>query len=147
MTKNLINEIIVSLISETNSGNLIWKLRYSIFNSETEHNMHCFSEDKQTEFRISIRLDNDTLNLSPGSLLFIHNEKITDGKLHLSNRENINITELEKIIFDKFVQTIIKPRHKKEDVFEDILNSIGSKQSNRDKKIDQILNKKSWKLW
>ena len=65
----------------------------------------------------------------------------------MSSYKNEKLKELEKVIFDKFVKPTLKPKANDEYVFEDILNSIGSKEYMRDKKLEQILGKENKKLW
>jgi len=155
MKEELLNKIIDSLYEGTLVGAVTWQLQKTIFNSETNHNMNTFSTDGETEFKVEIHLD-DTLNFRPGSHLYIRNKKITDGSTSISSYKNAKLKELEKVIFEKFIKPNLKPRSNDEYVFEDILNSIGSKEYMRDKKLEQILGenkeevkteqKKKW-LW
>lgn len=153
MKEELLNKIIDSLYEGTLAGAVIWKLQNTIFNSETNHNMNTFSTDGETEFKVEIHLD-DTLNFRPGSHLYIRNKKITDGSTSISSYKNAKLKELEKVIFEKFIKPTLKPKANDEYVFEDILNSIGSKEYIRDRKLEQILGseevekeeKKKW-LW
>lgn len=155
MKEELLNKIIDSLYEGTLADAVTWQLQKTIFNSETNHNMNTFSTDGETEFKVEIHLD-DTLNFRPGSHLYIRNKKITDGSTSISSYKNAKLKELEKVIFEKFVKPNLKPRSNDEYVFEDILNSIGSKEYMRDKKLEQILGenkeevkteqKKKW-LW
>ena len=156
MKEELLNKIIDSLYEGTLVGAVTWQLQKTIFNSETNHNMNTFSTDGETEFKVEIHLD-DTLNFRPGSHLYIRNKKITDGSTSISSYKNAKLKELEKVIFEKFIKPNLKPRSNDEYVFEDILNSIGSKEYMRDKKLEQILGedkeetkteeKKNWRLW
>jgi hypothetical protein len=155
MKEELLNKIIDSLYEGTLAGAVIWQLQKTIFNTETNHNMNTFSTDGETEFKVEIHLD-DTLNFRPGSHLYIRNKKITDGSTSISSYKNTKLKELEKVIFDKFIKPSLKPKANDEYVFEDILNSIGSKEYIRDRKLEQILGdgkeevkteeKKKW-LW
>ena len=138
MKEELLNKIIDSLYEGTLAGAVIWQLQKTIFNSEKCHNMSTFSTDGETEFKLEIHLD-DTLNHRPGTHLYIRNKKITDGSTSISSWKNTKLKELEKIIFDNFVKPTLKPKTNDEYVFEDILNSIGSKEYMRDKKLEQIL--------
>jgi hypothetical protein len=118
--------------------------------------MSTISTDGETEFQIEIHLD-DTLNHKIGSNLYIRNKKILDGYASASSYKNNTLKELEKLIFEKFIKPTLKPRSNDEYVLEDILNSIGSKEYMRDKKLEQILGedkeetkteeKKNWRLW
>ena len=155
MKEELLNKILDSLYEGTLAGAVTWQLQKTIFNSETNHNMNTFSTDGETEFKVEINLD-DTLNHKPGTHLYIRNKKITDGSTSISSYKNTKLKELEKAIFEKFVKPNLKPRANDEYVFEDILNSIGSKEYMRDRKLEQILGedkeevkteeKKNW-LW
>jgi hypothetical protein len=155
MKEELINKILDSLYEGTKDGAVTWSLRKTIFNSETCHNMSTISTDGETEFQIEIQLD-DTLNHKIGSNLYIRNKKILDGYASASSYRNNTLKELEKLIFEKFIKPTLKPRSNDEYVLEDILNSIGSKEYMRDKKLEQILGedkeevkteeKKKW-LW
>lgn len=156
MKEELINKILDSLYEGTKDGAVIWSLRKTIFNSETCHNMSTTSTDGETEFQIEIHLD-DTLKHKIGSNLYIRNKKIIDGYASASSYKNNTLKELEKLIFEKFIKPTLKPRANDEYVLEDILNSIGSKEYMRDKKLEQILGeteetkteetKKKWGLW
>jgi hypothetical protein len=156
MKEELINKILDSLYEGTKDGAVTWSLRKTIFNSETCHNMSTISTDGETEFQIEIHLD-DTLNHKIGSNLYIRNKKILDGYASASSYKNNTLKELEKLIFEKFIKPTLKPRSNDEYVLEDILNSIGSKEYMRDKKLEQILGedkeetkteeKKNWRLW
>lgn len=156
MKEELINKILDSLYEGTKAGAVTWSLRKTIFNSETCHNMSTISTDGETEFQIEIHLD-DTLNHKIGSNLYIRNKKILDGYASASSYKNNTLKELEKLIFEKFIKPTLKPRSNDEYVLEDILNSIGSKEYMRDKKLEQILGedkeetkteeKKNWRLW
>lgn len=148
MKEELLNKILDSLYEGTLAGAVTWQLQKTIFNRNT------FSTDAETEFKVEIHLD-DTLNFRPGTHLYIRNKKITDGSTSISSWKNTKLKELEKVIFEKFVKPNLKPRSNDEYVFEDILNSIGSKEYMRDKKLEQILGedkevkteeKKKW-LW
>ena len=154
MKEELLNKIIDSLYEGSLAGAVTWQLQKSIFNSETCHNMNTFSTDGETEFKVEIHLD-DTLNFRPGTHLYIRNKKITDGSTSISSWKNEKLKELESLIFYKFIKPNLKPRPNDEYVFEDILNSIGSKEYMRDRKLEQILGdkeeekteeKKKW-LW
>lgn len=138
MKEELLNKILDSLYEGTQAGAVTWQLQKTIFNSETNHNMNTFSTDGETEFKVEIHLD-DTLNFRPGSHLYIRNKKITDGSTSISSYKNAKLKELEKVIFEKFVKPTLKPKANDEYVFEDILNSIGSKEYMRDRKLEQIL--------
>ena len=138
MKEELLNKILDSLYEGTLAGAVTWQLQKTIFNSETCHNMNTFSTDGETEFKVEIHLD-DTLNFRPGTHLYIRNKKITDGSTSISSYKNAKLKELEKVIFEKFIKPTLKPKANDEYVFEDILNSIGSKEYIRDKKLEQIL--------
>ncbi len=154
MKEELLNKILESLYEGTKEGALIWQLKKSIFNSETCHNMNTFSTDGKTEFKLEIVLD-DNLNLRTGTHLYIRNEKITDGCVSIPSWKNTTLKELEKVVFDNFVKPTLKTKSNNEYVLGNILNSIGSKEYMRDKKLEQILGKeteetketKKWKLW
>jgi hypothetical protein len=156
MKEELINKILDSLYEGTKDGAVTWSLRKSIFNSETCHNMSTISTDGETEFQIEIHLD-DSLKLKSGASLIIRNKKILDGYASTSSYRNNTLKELEKLIFENFIKPTLKPRSNDEYVLEDILNSIGSKEYMRDKKLEQILGedkeetkteeKKNWRLW
>ena len=155
MKEELLNKILDSLYEGTKAGAIIWQLQNTIFNSETCYNMNTFSTDGETEFKLEINLD-DKLNPRPGTHLYIRNKKITNGYTSMSSYKNAKLKELEKVIFEKFVKPTLKPKANDEYVFEDILNSIGSKEYMRDRKLEQILGedkeqvkveeKKKW-LW
>jgi len=156
MKEELINKILDSLYEGTKAGAVIWSLRKTIFNSETSHNMNTLSTDGETEFQVEIHLD-DSLKLKSGTSLIIRNKKILDGYASTSSYKNDTLKELEKLIFENFIKPTLKPRSNDEYVLEDILNSIGSKEYMRDKKLEQILGedkeetkteeKKNWRLW
>lgn len=137
MKEEYVKKILDSLYEGTKEGAVIWKLRNTIFNSDTRHNMNCFSNDGETEFQIEIHLD-DTLKHKPGTHFYIRNKKITDGYATVSSYKSVTLKELENLVFDKFVKPTITPKFN-DYVFEDILKNIGSKEYMRDKKLEQIL--------
>lgn len=163
MSDEIINKIIESLYEGTIAGAVVWSLRNTNFNSEVNHNLSTFSIDKDTEFRIEISLDE--LNFSPGSYLYIHNEKISGGYKGVSSYKNTALSDLERLVYTKFILPNVKKKLiSEEDLLVDILNSIGSREYVRDKKLEQILGseskqeervtkiedietKKKWSLW
>ena len=151
MTEEILKKIVESLYEGTKAGAITWTLNNSIFNSDTRHQMSCQSSDKKTDFKIDIYLD-DKQNLLLGmATLYIRNEKIVDGMKSVSK-----VSDLDKLVFDMFIKPNLKHKVDTDSVFNDILNSIGSKEYMRDKKLEQILGseedekedeKKKWKLW
>jgi hypothetical protein len=141
MTEEILKKIVESLYEGTKAGALVWTLNSSIFNSDTRHQMICLSSDKKTEFKLDINLD-DQQNLKLGSYLYIRNDKIVDGMKSVTK-----VSTLEKLVFDKFLKPNLKPKVDTDAVFNDILNSIGSKEYIRDKKLEQILGKEEKKSW
>lgn len=153
MTKEIIVKIIDSLYDGTKNDAVNWKLKKSMFNSETRHLMHSFSIDNKTEFRMDIRLD-ENLSFVPGELLSICNESITDGVKYISSYDNPELKKLELLIFDKYINPNIQLKND-DLLYEDILNNIGNKEYIRDKKLESILGeekieevkKKKYFLW
>lgn len=143
MSDEIVQKIVESLYEGTKAGAVTWKLRDTIFNSELRHHLHSMSVDGNTEFKIEITLESD-FKFKPGTHLYIHNEKIAGGYKYTSTYKNETLSKLEEIIYEKYVQPTVKIKlNKEEDVLEDILNSIGSKEYVRDKKLEQILGSES----
>lgn len=133
-----VENIVESLIETTNNGSTTWTLHNSIFNSETSKKYECFSEDKKTRFTIDINTDVN-FNFQPSSSTFwIYNDQIVNGSQLFYPSKFSNIATLGQIVFTKFVKPTL-PSKNNSDAFEDIYNSMGSKQQKRDDKINQIL--------
>lgn len=146
MTEEILKKIVESLYEGTEAGVLTWTLNKSIFNSDTRHQMGCQSSDKKTDFKLDIYLD-EKQNLKQGlTTLFIRNEKIVDGMKSISK-----VSNLDKLVFDRFIKPNLKQKVDTDSVFNDILNSIDSKEYMRDKKLEQILGSKDenkkWNLF
>ena len=146
MTEEILKKIVESLYEGTEAGVLTWTLNKSIFNSDTRHQMGCQSSDKKTDFKLDIYLD-EKQNLKQGlTTLCIRNEKIVDGMTYISK-----VSNLDKLVFDRFIKPNLKQKVDTDSVFNDILNSIDSKEYMRDKKLEQILGtkdeNKKWKLF
>jgi hypothetical protein len=129
------------LIESTKDGVLIWTLRDSCFNSESRYGLHTFSIDKKTEFQIEINLDESLNSLKCHNCMWIYNTDLLDGKKYISS--NVQTKILEQMVFDMFVKPTIKHKSKSQDsIYDDILNNIGDKQYNRDKKLQQLIEEK-----
>ncbi len=138
MKKIQINKIISSLIDNTRDDSIIWVLAKSMFNSTKSNELEVYSVDKLTRFSLTIKL-NDNYKLLKGSLLCIYNDKFPDKHIYIHNSECENLGELEELLYEKYIDK--KLGIDMEPLFDDILNSIGTKEINRDRKLEEILKK------
>ena len=131
-------EITKELLEATKSGDIDWKERKSMFSSDTEHYYAYNSEDGKTTFEVKIKLDKD-FKLIPGNCyLMVSNDDLVDDNLSIYPRVVPDVSEICEIIFKSKIVSFMNTS-KQENVLEGILNSIGTKATRRDKKIDEIL--------
>lgn len=131
-------EIVKELLEATKSGDIDWKERKSMFSSDTEHYYAYDSEDGKTTFEVKIKLEKDFKLIPNRSYLMISNDYLVDDNLYIYPREVDDVIEICEIIFKSKIVPFMNTS-KQENVLEDILNSIGTKATRRDKKIDKIL--------
>ena len=131
-------EITKELLEATKSGDIDWKEKKSMFSSDTEHYYDYNSEDGKTNFEIKIKLDKDFKLINNRTSLTVSNDDLVDGYLYIYSREVPDVSEICEIIYKSKIVPFMNTS-KQETVLTDILNSIGTKSTRRDKKIDKIL--------
>lgn len=134
----MIEKLLQALIDATSSGNLIWTLHKSLFNSETSHRYETKLSDG-TEVYTEITLDRD-LSYEMTYFIKISNPDLVDSTLFIRNTENIKVNLLGELVYRRFIKSSIKPKSKSQiSVLESIIKSIDTKEVSRDKKISQII--------
>ncbi len=136
MKEAQINQIIESLIDNTKDNSIFWKLSKGMFNSTRSYEFETFSMDNLTKFTMNLNLD-DSFNLSKGSLLCIYNDKLPDKSMYVGQSSYRNLTILEQLLYDKYIDKSLLIDI--EPILDDILNNIGNKEKNRDRKLEEIL--------
>ena len=137
--KEQIQKIVDRLLDGTKDGSVIWKLSSSIFNSETRHQYSNTTEDGKTTFNFEICLDD---KFQPSTVLglyvYMYNSDLIDGKLQISSSNYKGVDALQQLIYNKWIKPTL-PIKNEAVVLDDIFNTIGDKQSKRDRILDEIL--------
>ena len=133
-------EVLISLNDATISGDIVWNEKNSIFTSDTQKYFTYETEDKSTKFDIKMSINNDLKSLNYSScLLNIKNEDLIDDSTYIFCDDYVDLKNLVEFIFNTKVKNNLPKKDQKE-VLENIIESIGTKSSRRDKKIENILN-------
>ena len=140
MNKDLINSIIEGLTTSTKNGNLEWRLTNSILNGDTSKRFDSKSADGLTRFEVILEMD-DKFKLTKDLKFIIHNKSLVDGTKYNYLYDFPLIKELCDEVYDRYVKPNIVAINEN-DVLNNILGSIDSKQETRDKKINEILKDK-----
>jgi hypothetical protein len=133
-----VEKIIQRLLDGTKNGSIIWKLTQSCFNSETSHQYSTTTEDKKTTFTFEVRLDKNLKPESRWAYMYMYNDKLLDGKLQISNSDYPEIIDIQNLIYNKWVKPNLSLKNNLI-VLDDILETIGDKQSRRDRILDDLL--------
>jgi len=131
-------EITKELLEGTKSGDIDWEEKKSMFSSDTEHYYAYNSEDGKTTFEVKIKLEKDFKFIPNRCHLMVSNDDLVDDNLYIYPREVPDVSEICEIIYKSKIVPFMNTS-KQENVLEGILNSIGTKATRRDKKIDEIL--------
>jgi hypothetical protein len=138
-------EIIETLIENTKSNIIDWIPCQNLFSSDTKHHFKYHSEDGKTKFQIEIQIEVKSSTIKNGSCLTIRNDNIIDKCIFIHGYGNTQVLKLAELIFNSKIKPTLLIKNQ-DLVFDDILNSLGTKSSRRDKKIDEILGiKPFWK--
>lgn len=133
-------EVVISLNEATISGDIVWNEKNSIFTSDTQKYFTYETEDKSTKFDIKMSINNDLKSLNyPSCLLTIKNEDLIDDSAYIFCNDYVDLKNLVEFIFNTKVKNNL-PKKDQNEVLENIMGSIGTKSSRRDKKIENILN-------
>lgn len=132
-------EIIQELLESTKSNYIDWVEYKSLFSSDTEKHFKYITDDEKTTFQLRIKIQPDLSTIENRSYLLVENEDLLNDKEFIYASENSNVYDLCKFIFDNKISTTLNIKTQSS-VYDSILNSIGTKASRRDKKIDEILN-------
>lgn len=134
-----VKEIIESIKDALIYGDIEFVEKEHLFSSDTERYFTYKTEDESSEFHIKISISDDMKTVEySSSVLTIKNENLVDKTFYIFSNNSDELREVIDIIFNNKIKPNIKVKNQ-EDVFSDILNSIGDKSSRRDKKINEIL--------
>ena len=131
-----INLVVKTLLEGTENGSVDWYPRSSCFNSETSHAYESLSIDKNTKFQVEITIDSTFSKVDRSNSLWIYNSGLVDGRKYVSS--NSDTKKIEQIIFEKYIKPNMKSKAESL-VLDSILLNIGNKQTNRDRKLDILL--------
>lgn len=135
--KGVVVKIIENLISATENEEITWTQTNSVINSETSKEYENKSLDGNTKFRATVRMKDD-YTFHYGEIA-IYNSNLINGVNYISHYDNKDICDrLGKIIFKNYITPNIQ-RKNEDQAYKNILESIGGKQSLRDRKINSIL--------
>lgn len=138
-SKDKLQQILDNLIDGTKKGYIKWKLRNTVFNSDTIYNMYYISDDGKTEFRIEIDLEDDLSSMTNATKsLRINNDDLVDNGVVISGYDFKDTRVLSDLVYRKFVRTLAQKNIPKQGVLDSILNNINIQQMREDK-IDDIL--------
>lgn len=136
MKNKQIDRIIDSLIDNTQDNSIVWLLSKSMFNSSKSNELEVYSVDKLTRFSLTVKLD-DSYRLLKGSLLCMYNDRFPDKCKYIHSNECESLKTLEELLYEKYIDK--KFAIDMVPLFDDILNNIGTKEKNRDRKLEEIL--------
>jgi hypothetical protein len=136
------NDILESLIENTLSGDIQWKEYNTIFSSDTKHYYIYSTEDKETEFHLEISLDKSLSSVNDSCTLTIKNDDIIDNYLFLFSSKYKLVKDLSDIIFKSNIMPNIAIK-KQDNVLDKIINSLGTKSSRRNDKLEKLLGDKN----
>jgi|ERR1035437_1343945 hypothetical protein len=142
MSKDKLDQMVSGIYDSTTNGTLQWKIRQSVFNSDTCHGYEAISPDGITKFRCEVSLNNDmTVEKDKYAFISVKNPNMIDGGMYLYNSDYPLIQSIFEWIYNNHICALIKvPDQDK--AIDDILGVIG-KSGNRDRKIGTLLEKKS----
>jgi len=133
-------EVLISLNDATISGDIVWNEKNTLFTSDTQKYFTYETEDKSTKFDIKMSINNDLKSLNYANcILIIKNEDLIDDSTYIFCNDYADLKNLVEFIFNTKVKNNL-PKKDQNEVLENIMGSIGTKSSRRDKKIENILN-------
>jgi hypothetical protein len=139
MVKDKIALVIETLISTTESGNLIWDEDSSSYDRRYKRKMISVGEDTSLyELEIEYKLNNEKFILDKNPSLWIRNPKLPNGMFYVYGG-NYDLTKLRDMIMVKFLPDFKPTLGDLEDTLDEIAKGISVSEF-RDGKINKILN-------
>lgn len=143
MIQEKINEIIETLISATNTGNLVWKDTESSLKSSKrnyERKLEAIGQDS-TVYSMDIRysLSNDTWIIEGDPSMFIKSDSLPQGSMIAYSGRFALVKELRNLVKDKFCQDMNPTIEIVENALDSILKGIDI-SIYRETKITKIIN-------
>jgi hypothetical protein len=131
-TTKFSEKLIKQITDATKNGNIEWKKRNSIFESNSCR--HFTTSLKDVKIDVEINVDLVLKRVSRGHTVIYH-KGLTDGRLFVSFEE---CSDLLLELFSQLVNPTLKVTNDDE-VLLDIIDNIPNKISTRDEKIEKIL--------
>ena len=139
MVKDKIALVIETLISTTESGNLIWDEDSSSYDRRYKRKMRSVGEDTSLyELEIEYKLNNEKFILDKNPSLWIRNPKLPNGMFYVYGGK-YDLTKLRDMIMVKFLPDFQPTLGDLEDTLDEIAKGISVSEF-RDGKINKILN-------
>jgi len=140
MLKDKINSLIETLVSTTNSGNLLWEEDLSSsYDRRYKRKMMSVGEDSSRyELEVEYKLVNENFFLDKEPSLWIKNPKLPNGMFYVYGGRH-DLKNLRDIIMNKFLSDFKPTLGDLEDTLEEITKGINISEF-RDSKIGKILN-------
>lgn len=139
MVKDKIALVIETLISTTESGNLIWDEDSSSYDRRYKRKMRSVGEDTSLyELEIEYKLNNEKFILDKEPSLWIRNPKLPNGMFYVYGGK-YDLTKLRDMIMVKFLPDFQPTLGDLEDTLDEIAKGISVSEF-RDGKINKILN-------
>ena len=140
MVKDKISLVIETLVSKTESGNLIWNEDISLsYDRRYKRKMVTTGEDTSLyELEIEYKLNNEKFILDKNPSLWIRNTKLPNGMFYIYGG-NYDLTKLRDMIMVKFLPDFQPTLGDLEDTLGEIAKGISVSEF-RDGKINKILN-------
>jgi hypothetical protein len=137
VTKTFIEKLIRQLTEATKNGEIQWKKRKTIFESDTSRHFTT-SLKNDVKINVEIRVDLSTKKLSDGNTVVYHKD-LTDGRLFVHYEES---SDLLAEMFSHLIAPNLKDTND-DKILSDIIDNIPNKVSIRDEKIEKIIDTKS----
>ncbi len=135
--KEKIEKILDALLESTECDAIEWKLRDTVFNSQTIHHFRAFSVDGETHFDVEVSLNDSLTDISRSNYIFIYNNGFVNGRKYVYDCDKTH--KIQKLIFEKYIKQKITTTQNTDETLDKVLNSIGDKSYMRDKKLESIL--------
>lgn len=138
MLKNKIDTIIETLISTTESGNLLWEEDNASYDRRYKRKMQSVGEDTTLyEMEIEYKLNNEKFILATDPSIWIRNPKLPNGMFYVYGGK-YNLTKLRDLIMEKFLQDFKPTLGDLEDTLDELAKGINISEF-RDAKLNKIL--------
>jgi hypothetical protein len=132
----------LEVLHETTLNNTIqWSVYDFVFSDEMKRHYECYP-DSNTKVRIEINLKvvSNQIVYEKTSYIRLENENFVKKSLHFTKYDNPIIDKIGEIVFEKYIKPNIKPIIKTDDdILQEIISSMPSKQVVRDNNLKKIL--------